>query len=333
MPSVTTRLRGLMSMRVFGIEASSESYSRAVRAHPLQHAQGLRPILAMLPTRTRRGGLAVADADAEVLRAEARQRVLVGHVVAGEQHGRRAEARAQRGESGVLALVPERVLDDVVPGAPAPVRRARRDEPVGGIARELRRLRRGHAGVDAEPEGLRLDPDALEVAELRGHLVAQLVAQRVRRIVVVGLEHALTGHPELRAVRARQVDRRVVGVLGDLAQVVQAAPGHVGDGGVRKRRERGDRGGGIRQRPRVHGLVLERRERAVEVERDEQSIGCRDTSECHRSCALTPRSAAWNWARASRNSRDQSSTSCSSTRRRARASVAPARRESSRPRA
>ena len=101
-------------------------------------------------------GLALADAHAEVVRTEAGEGVLVRDVIAGEQHGRRSESLAEGGDRRVLALVSERVLDDVVAGPTTPVRCALGDEPVGRIPSLLGVFGTGDSGVDAEAEGFGL---------------------------------------------------------------------------------------------------------------------------------------------------------------------------------
>ena len=76
---------------------------------------------------------------------------------------------------------------------------------------------------------------------------------------------------------AREKDLRVVGVLGDLAEVVHAPARDEGDRGVGQRRQRRDSLGGHGQRARLHRLVLQRCERSVEIQRDQQTIGCCNT--------------------------------------------------------
>ena len=183
----------------------------------------------------------------------------------------------------------------------------------------------GLAGVHAEPERLRLDPDAR-----RGRAVAASACARSasRSAASAGsspwLDGAFARDPELRAVRAGQQQRRVVGVLGDDPQVGEAAPRDERDDRVGRGDERIDRGARGRQHPRVHRLVLERRERAVEVERDEQAIGCRDrarsrvaSSACTRVIASPARVARGTPPGRSRKSTATSrATSCSITRRR-----------------
>ena len=62
-------------------------------------------------------GRKAAHPDADVLWFEAAERVLVGHVVAGEQHRCGPGALPERPHSRILALLAEGVLDDVAPGA------------------------------------------------------------------------------------------------------------------------------------------------------------------------------------------------------------------------
>jgi len=101
--------------------------------------------------------------DPEVVRAKAAQRVLVGDVIAGEDDGCGIRPLAKLRDGGVLALVPERVLDDVVPGPPPPVRRLGLHDGIDGAVRDLGICGVGTTRVHTEPEGLRLDPDALEM--------------------------------------------------------------------------------------------------------------------------------------------------------------------------
>ena len=212
---------------------------------------------------------AVRPANAEVFGDERSERILVGDVVAGEHHGGRMHALAQRGDSRVLALVAERVLDDVVARPATPVRGFSADDRLDGVV--CRGGRRGIRSprVHAEPERLRLDPDAVEAARHRFRVPLQLIAQSDVGRGVLGFDRALPRDPILCAVRAREKHRRVVGVLGDDPQIGERPSRHERDCRIARRQQRVDRRARHGEHAGGHRVVHERREGAVEVERHE----------------------------------------------------------------
>jgi hypothetical protein len=203
-----------------------------------------------------------------------REQVLVGAVVAGEEHEIRVALRvlAQPGED--LALVrPRRLhLDDLVAALGNELRVGqgrleRRDQLVGDPVAELRV---DHAVVPDEGEGLVLDEAARravdEVVEDRAHAVLPVRAGDVRAFLPAAVARVADHRPVL----GREPQ------AGDAAEpavkVGAAAPGDDGDGvgGVA-----GERAEAIRQRRRGHRVlraVGEADERAVVVEQQQSTL-------------------------------------------------------------
>ncbi|OMP13369.1 hypothetical protein COLO4_01811, partial [Corchorus olitorius] len=270
-------------------------------------------------------GLSPADADAEVSGAEGAQRVLVGDVVAREQHGGRSDPLAQVRDGGVLPLVAERELEDVVSRATPPPGRLGGDQLVGDLPDGAGGLGIRGPGVHAEAVLLRFDPDAGRPGGATTDLVLQLIPEGEVRVVVRRRLDTHPRYPELHAVGAREPDERVVRVLRDLAEVSERASGDESDDRAGKRDQVAEHGTGPRRHARRHRLIDERGEGAVEVDGDQQAVGRGDGLDRgvgggHSASSLSepPSTSAaaaaleavsWNVARASRNSRDQSSTS------------------------
>ena len=329
MPSVTTRLRGLMSIALLVSGwGMLEVYSRARGPLGRQHGAAAAASAAMSGTHSVAAVGRSPTCTPRSSGAEALERVLVGHVVAREQHGRRARALAQLRDRGVLALVPEGVLDDVVAGPASPVRRL-------GLRRSRRRRGSPRRRVGGRRPGAcarrirRSSARSTRRRDARSPARRARAARRAARAspgVVAVHDGALAGDPELGAVRAGEQDRRVVGCSAMTRRSARLRPdtsatmvSGAATSASTRRRARRAASGRPSARPRAATSVpskssaTSRRSDAATraIAAPASSVGCR-------SC-VTPGSARLAVPDAVERREevdcDQSATSCSSTRR------------------
>lgn len=172
-------------------------------------------------------------ADTEVTGLQHAHRVLVGHVIAGEQDAGRIEPVAEGRHRGILALGARGELEHPVTGAAPPVREALGHEGVDLGEDALLGLGIGATGVHTHAEGLGLELGTVVAVDDRLGRRPELFARTVFCRLARSVDVAFARKPVLRAVRTCQGDRGVVGVLGDDAEIVHAASGDVGDDRVR----------------------------------------------------------------------------------------------------